>query len=292
MTVKNLLKGLRNELNNVIEKHLTNDANFNSIVTVENLDKYSSFLKEICFTTKYGNTVIFTNGNSWYMDTLIRNLVVSFKHHKEHKDYPFGVISSDEEGYSKAKKEYKHSFLIKIPLLKVDNLMTVKQPEDYTRLCFVKTALIYHALKFGYTVLYIDPDQSFIKPSVSYLLDKIGEYGLVLAGIKEGNMNTNIIGVQPTSNNISIFELDYKTFEANLLNKRLYNRWSMSDEEFIIMKDGYDPDKIIHLDVKLFPPGSLIKDNRETAMVVHANCVSGLDNKIAFMKEYKGWFLQ
>ena len=64
MDIKNLLKGFRNELNEVISKHLPGE---NQIISILNIDEYREFLKTIEFETKHGKTIVFTNGNSWYI---------------------------------------------------------------------------------------------------------------------------------------------------------------------------------------------------------------------------------
>ena len=62
---------------------------------------------------------------------------------------------------------------------------------------------------------------AFMKPSFEYIIDKTYDHGLVLAGIKNGNMDTNIIGVIPTDKHIELFKVDYNTIEATILNSRI-----------------------------------------------------------------------
>jgi hypothetical protein len=287
MEVKNLLRGFRDELNQVIKEH---NMPTNKIVGISNLDKYKDYLKSIETVTKLGKTIIFTNGNSWYIPTLIKNLVKSLDAN-ETLQCKFGVICSDMNSLKLCHENgIKDSFYVDIPELKVSSLEEVKEPEDYTRLVFVKTVLIHFALRFGYSVVYIDPDMAFLQPSLQYILDKTDENGIVLAGIKDGNMNTNIIGVKPTYENMKLFEVDINTFEANILNRKIYNRFCGSDEEFLIMKDEYDPEIINYLSLELFPPGNYVQDSNNI-MMLHANGISGLNNKINFMKLHEGWFL-
>ena len=287
MDIKNLLKGFRNELNEVISKHLPGE---NQIISILNIDEYREFLKTIEFETKHGKTIVFTNGNSWYIPTLIRNLIKSMIKNETYK-FKLGVICSDKNAFDLCyENNIKYNFHVNIPLLKVDALNAVKKDEDYHRLVYVKTVLIHTALKFGYNVIYIDPDMAFLKPSLRYIINKIDDHGLVLAGIQNGNMNTNIIGAVPNKNNIKLFEADFNTIEASLLNSKIYKRFCGSDEEFLIMKDEYNPNCIHFLDIKFFPPGIHV-EKTNTIMMLHANGVSGLYNKIDFLQKYKGWFL-
>lgn len=289
MNIKKLMKGLRSELDSVITSDISTNPLENKIITLTNLQEYKLFLKKIEFSTIHGPTILFTNGNGWYISTLIKNLLKSKLLNEPYKA-TMGVICSDTEAYQIALKENMDTFLADIPLLKVDQLTSVKQKEDYLRLVFVKIVLTYHALKLGYTVIYIDPDMAFKLPSLGYIIEKISENGLVLAGYKEGNMNTNVIGTIPTQNNIKLFEVDLFTFEANLLNMTKYNRFAGSDEEFLIMKDEYSPEEIHYLDVELFPTGKTTTNNKNI-MMLHANCVQGLNNKVDFLNTFGGWFI-
>lgn len=289
MSVKEMLVNtLRRDLDEIIMRHL---PKVNKIITVENLEEYKEYLEKIKFETKFGKTILFTNGNGWYVSTLIKNLIKSMEKNDPEFASKMGVICSDQDAYDSAiEHKMLHPFLVKIPLLKVDKLQSVCKPEDYTRLVFVKTVLIYHALSFGYNIIYIDPDMAAIKPSIQYIVDQMSEHGLVLAGIKDGNMNTNIIGIIPNENNINLFKVDVNTFEANLINKKIYGRYCCSDEEFIVIKDEYQPDRIHFIDLEKFPPGNYIDDAKDLHML-HANGISGLDNKVNFMKKFNGWFL-
>lgn len=288
MRVKELLKGFRSELDNVIAE---NFRDTNTIITVENLPEYEQYLDSIHFMSKHGKTILFTNGNSWYIPTLIKNLLESMKVNETLK-VPMGVICTDLDGYNTCEKyDIKHAFLAKIPLLKVDDLLKVNKPEDYTRLVFIKMVLAYHALKLGYTVLYIDPDMAFVKPSLQYIIDMLDDYETILAGLPEGNMNTNILGMLPRKINIKLTEIDVHTFEANILNRTKYGRFMGGDEEIMIMKDQYHTARNYYLDIDRFPPGNYI-DGSKNLMMLHANGISGLENKINFMKKYNGWFLK
>ena len=287
MDINNLLKGYRNELDEVIEKHLPKE---NKLIDIENIDEYHSYLQTIEFDTKLGKTIAFTNGNSWYIPTLIKNLIKTMFINETY-NCKLGVICSDKKAFELCdENNIKNKFYVSMPLLKVEKLNDVKKDEDYRRLVYVKTVLIHNALKFGYNVIYIDPDMAFMKPSFEYIIDKTYDHGLVLAGIKNGNMDTNIIGVIPTDKHIELFKVDYNTIEATILNSRIYKRFCGSDEEYLIMKEEYEPEKIHFLDIKLFPPGKYVSDSDEI-MMLHANGVSGLYNKIEFLHKNHGWYL-
>jgi hypothetical protein len=263
----------------------------NETIYIENLNEYKEYLESISFQTKCGKTILFTNGNGWYISTLIKNLILSMDINDSSYRGKMGVICTDQEALDTCQTlNMVNSFLVKIPLLNIDLLTRVNNPEDYTRLVFVKIVLIYYALQFGYSIIYIDPDMAFLSPSIDYIIDKMSENMLVLAGIKEGNMNTNIIAVTPSSNLTNLFHVDVHTFEANILNRKLYNRFCGSDEEFLIIKDEYTPDSFHFLDIELFPPGLYVKDSNKI-MMLHANDISGLVNKVSFLIKHKGWFL-
>ena len=297
---KNTLKLFRKELDDII----SNKISFkNEVITCENLQEYLDFLELISMKTIHGKTIVFTNANGWYIQTLVKNLVLSIAANEtfltdSNELLKFGIICTDSEGYeaslkmntSRVRSQLNlYSFFAKIPKLKVDTLARVSKTEDYLRLCFVKTVMIYHALVAGYSVIYIDPDMAMIKPSISYILDKMKENSLVLAGMKDANMNTNIIGVIPEEKYVKLFEVDSHTFEANLLSPGFRG----GDEEFLIMKEQYEPEKIHFLDISLFPPGKQLPylTIKTDIMMLHANGVSGLDNKIKFLAENNGWFL-
>jgi len=287
MNVKTLLRQFRSELNQVIDKDLTATTD---LITVENLSEYETYLDSVYTETAVGKTIIFTSANAWYIPTLVKNLVVSINQRETFR-CKFGVICSDETAYNLCKENnIQYPFLVKIPGLKVDTLKTLKVADDYIRLCFVKTVLAYHALKLGYNILYIDPDMAMVRPSLEYIIDQMRQYGVVLAGIKEGNMNTNVMGIIANEKNSEMFKVDVNTFEANLLNRSIYGRFCSSDEEFIIMKDEYTPDLFHYLDIKTFPPGNYVDENNPIMMLL-ANSVCGLVNKVNFMKKYNGWYL-
>ena len=97
---------------------------------IKNIEEIKIFLESI----SCNNTVIFTNGNSSYIDTLIYNLLKSYD--RFNNNYKIGVICSDEEAFEKSKKLNMTSEIIYIPELKIDNAYSSNAGEEfYLRLC-------------------------------------------------------------------------------------------------------------------------------------------------------------
>jgi hypothetical protein len=302
MNEKQAMTCFRRDIDNGL-KELPDLLSDNKIITIENLGEYEEYLKNSSTTLDLPNGkqikyFLFTNGNGWYIPTLIKNLMVS-KEINETCNTTISVICSDDEAYDLAIKEGFSAFRVHIPLLECDNLFSVKKQEDYYRLVFVKTVLTYHALMLGYSVIYIDPDMAFIKPSIDKIIEHTTSLhlinnnmevpGLLMAGSKTTNTNTNVMGVLSTPNNIELFKVDNRTFQANLL--RLRNGlYAGTDEDFLVMKNQFDHEKVYYLDQEEFPNGAS-NVNRDKLMMLHANCVSGLDNKIALLKQKGGWFI-
>ena len=114
MDIKNLLKGFRNELDEVIEKHLPKE---NKLIDIENIDEYRSYLQTIEFETKLGKTIAFTNGNSWYIPTLIKNLIKSMTINEIY-NCKLGVICSDKNAFQLCNENnIRNNFYVSMPLL-------------------------------------------------------------------------------------------------------------------------------------------------------------------------------
>ena len=117
-----------------------------------NKDSIKKIIETCSFETTYGKSVIFTNGNEWYIETLINNLIVSMS--LQEPDFKIIVFCSDNNAYEKCKKlnTIQYFELINIPELKVSTCTTNTScdTDEYTRLSFIKTFLI--SYKSGSTI--------------------------------------------------------------------------------------------------------------------------------------------
>ena len=257
------------------------------MIKVNNVSYINTIIEKTkFFSEKFGNVVIFTNGNCWYIPTLINNLLKSMQiHESSHKTI---VFCSDKEGYDKCHElGFNHFEYVDIPELNISNILSGSSAntKDYTRLCFVKIVIMKHILDMGYTALYLDPDMAFLSPSVDNLLSYLDKDDFVCAGSIE-YLNSNIMIAKPTDFNKKLFELtleDFNSFlqeigygDEDLLRPRLINK-SFSCVDRTHYPNGID---------------SIKYKNLNLAKIIHSNCVVGLDNKIKLMKECNGWFLE
>ncbi len=136
-------------------------TNSDKYLQIDNIKEVDDFIEKIKFFGPDGYTVIFTNGNSWYIETLILNLLTSYNGFNIYNDRHIGVFCSDEEGYNKAKLLNYKCCLVKSEKMKIKNCLDSIETIDYRRLSFVKTLIIDYIISKNYTVLYIDPDMSF-----------------------------------------------------------------------------------------------------------------------------------
>jgi len=138
-----------------------------NILEIDNKDELACFFDKISFEGPEGKTIMFTNGNSWYVETLILNLLVSYHlHNIKNKHYknltrPIAVLCSDDDALKKANELNMLCCYVSCKKLNVENAKTQISNKEYTSLCFVKILVISFAISLGYTVLYIDPDMSF-----------------------------------------------------------------------------------------------------------------------------------
>ena len=121
-------------------------------IIINNFNDMFDIIEKAKFDTeKYGTVVIFTNGNDWYIPTLIHNLILSMKIYEPLRKII--VFCSDKEGYNKCKDlGFEYFEYIDIPDLMVNNVLSGSDAstKNYTRLTFVKTVIIKHILELGY----------------------------------------------------------------------------------------------------------------------------------------------
>jgi len=255
-----------------------------NILNITNIKQIDDIIEKVKFNkNKHKNIVIFTNGNSWYIDTLIHNLIESKKIHEP--DIKMIVFCSDKEGYKKCSElKFDYFEYVDIPDLEIDKCTsgTDSTTDKYTRLSFVKTVLISYIINKGYIPLYLDPDMAFIKDSIIDLLSYLDISDFICSGTKNW-INTNIMLIKPTEYNKSLF-----TLTLDDVNNVICDTSKFGDEDFLRSKIDYN--KLECVDQTKYPPGCDGVKYRNTANMIHSNCVSGLDNKIQLMKLCNAWF--
>jgi hypothetical protein len=260
-----------------------------SLLKINNFNQIREVIEKSKFSTdKYGDVVIFTNANSWYIPTLVKNLFESMKVHEP--DRNLLILCTDQEGYDQCEKlGFEYYSMVDLPELGISSFKNLyTEPGDdlskYTKLCFVKTVIMRYILEAGYTPLYIDPDMAFVKPGVEHLLSYMDTHDFVVSGVPN-YVNTNIMLGKPSDQLKQVFQVESKHVE-NVVNNRMYG----GDESCIMNKLLDTKINYICVDSRLYPGGPSGVDFKESK-IVHANCVSGLDNKIDLLKKYKAWLI-
>jgi len=148
-----------------------------------------------------------------------------------------------------------------------------------------------YILKLGYCPVYLDPDMAFKENSIDDLLSCLtDEYDFVISGSRE-HLNSNIMIARPNIENRFLFFL--RNYDIDfILNNVIFD----SDEDFITIKLTLMKRLNININVnyicqKTYPPGCDSEIYRDNAKIFHANCISGLDNKIEFLKKFNVWFI-
>jgi hypothetical protein len=259
-------------------------------VEIENKDEIKNIIEKCKVKINKEIFVFFTNGNGWYINTLINNLIKSI----ELKDQEFNkviIFCSDKDGYDRCKElNFKYFEYVNIPQLKVSELTENKdnKQEHYTRLTFVKIVLISYILELGYTPFYLDPDMSFKTNSIHNLLTYFNEKTEFVCSGTPSYMNSNIMIVKPTLNTNSLFNLQIKDVEHVINTEGLY-----SDEDFLRPRMQFlqTLNKINFISQIEYPPGCDAKKYIKEAKIIHANCFIGLENKINLIKECNAWYI-
>ena len=254
-------------------------------ILIKNTDEIREIIEKAKFqTSRHGEVVIFTNGNDWYIPTLINNLIKSMEIHEPTRKII--VFCSDMCGYEKCKTiGFKYFEFVDIPELTVSDVLCNSDAttKDYTRLCFVKTVLVKFILELGYTPLYLDPDMSFIRSGIEDLISYLNKDDFVCAGQKS-YINSNIMIAKPTDDNKSIFHLT-----VGDLNTILEAPDKHGDED--LLRPRLIDRKFGCLDLYKYPPGNWAIKCKDIAIIIHSNCVIGLKNKIELMKNCNAWFI-
>ena len=255
------------------------------MISINNfLDINAIIEKAKFYSEKHGNIIIFTNGNDWYITTLIHNLLKSMEIHEP--SIKIIVFCSDKTGYNKCSElGFEYFEYVDIQQLDVSNILSGSSADtkDYTKLSFVKIVLMKHILELGYTSLYLDPDMAFLSPSIDDLLSYLDKDDFVCAGTKE-YLNSNIMIAKPTEFNKKLFELNLNDF-----NNILYGINTYGDED--LLRPRLECKQFSCIDTEKYPPGCDAIKYLNVAKIIHSNCVVGLENKIKLMKDCKAWFL-
>lgn len=268
----------------------------NDKIQIKNKDEINSIIEKAKIKTKDGKEIVlFTNGNSWYIDTLIKNLLESIKLNEKPEYNKVIVFCSDKDGYKKAKENNFDFFeYVDIPDLGVSDILENYngKREYYIRLTFVKIVLISHILELGYYPVYLDPDMSFKQNSIDDLLSYLNnDCDFILSGTKS-YLNSNIMIVKPnTFVNSYLFHVENNDVDI-IINDNRY--WSDEDylriKLYVIEEMNINP-KTNYICQIAYPPGCDAKKYIDKARIIHANCISGLDNKVQFLKECNVWFI-
>lgn len=304
---------IRKEKFNQVLNNMNNSEHF---FHIDNKEEIDSFIDRMKFKGPEGPTIIFTNGNSWYIETLILNLLYSFQKTNTHNDRKIAVFCSDEEAYEKAKYLNFDCCRVKCDKMKINDLYNNTGSVSYRRLTFVKTLLIDYIVSKNITVLYIDPDMSFnfsrypninlvdeilkrrqstnykfnTDNSIDFIKDKNKYIDNIMAGswYFYGNtilLNSNLMLVSPTYFNKLMYKINIEDFEYIIHDDR------GSDESYIL-RVGKNGDYFSFWDEAFYPCGNDSQKYRHQAYMFHANCVAGLQNKIELLKNCGGWFLE
>jgi hypothetical protein len=259
-----------------------------SLVKVLNKEQIKQIIERCKITTEYGDVVLFTNGNGWYINTLIKNLLVSMNIYEPEYYQNLIVFCSDEDGLGRCKDEnFPNYEYVDIPTLDVSSFSsnTKNDIDIYTRLCFVKVAIMSYVLELGYIGLYIDPDMAFTDKAIEHLLKNISKKDITFAGTFQ-YLNSNIMICKPEPIIKELYNFSTQHVDYIVKTQGLY-----SDEDLFRSRLHTIQDCVGFLESMFYPPGCDLPTYRSYCKMAHANCVSGLDNKIQLLKENKSWFI-
>jgi Nucleotide-diphospho-sugar transferase len=251
-----------------------------------NLEKFNAFVQTNKFTVNDSKIFLFTNSNYEYVITLVKNLYKSYT-----ESFPLNLICTDRKGYDEAQTYInpKNVFLLELPDLPLSEQASESGTVNYKYLCFVKIICCYYILKLGIHVLYFDPDQVFInKRCVEITICHSMQNNMFsMCGVMDSKitvLNTNVIYAMPK--HIEMFNVTKDEIKKHV------DMEGGSDETYMEDKiKGGERTTIFMLNKGRFPCGVEFDAYKNTAFILHANCVKGLENKISFMKKYNLWLL-
>jgi hypothetical protein len=305
---------------NSCQKILDNLKMSNNYLQIDNINEIDEFIEKIYFDGPDGKTIIFTNANSWYMETLVLNLIYSYNQFNKNPNRKIGVFCSDKEAYEKAKILNLDCCMINCEKMKINNSLTNVTDEEYRRLSFTKTLIIDYLISKDYTVLYIDPDMSFNykrysdldfideilrrKHSINYSFDfnnsltNINDFDIkvdnIMAGSMYKNLENNISTIYLNSNLMLILPSIYNKFLYKIyinIFEHICQKMVCGGDETYINRVGKNQKYFSFWDEKYYPNGINSNKYKNYAYMFHANCVKGLNNKIQLLKNCGGWYL-
>lgn len=256
------------------------------MIKIKNFKSFRYIIQNNYIDTKFGKVIIFTNGNGWYIHTLIHNMIQTMKISDPKYGNKIIVFCSDKQAEEKSKNiKFDLYQYINIPDLLVSNI-TGDSPagtEQYTRLCFFKTILMRQIMEEGFIPLYLDPDMAFIKPAIEDIINYLNKSDFICAGIPT-HINSNIMISKPTKNNLNLFK-----FSTQNLITILESRGLNGDED--LLRPRVVQMKFTCLNSSHYPHGRDVDKVKNILKIIHANSSKGLKNKIQFLKKYGGWVL-
>ena len=120
---------------------LNNLDNSDDYLHIDNKSEIDRFIDKIKFNGPEGETIMFTNANSWYIDTLVYNLMKSYDSFNKDKNRKIGVFCSDKEAYDKCLKLNFECCMFECDKMNIKNSLSNTISNYYKRLTFVKTLL-------------------------------------------------------------------------------------------------------------------------------------------------------
>ena len=160
--------------------------------------------------------------------------------------------------------------------------------KDYRQLVTKRPLHILSLVKNGKHVLYTDVDTVFIHNPFKYI-HRFKEDVLAPIDMKSWRQwtpyyCTGIMSIRSNRNTIALLRhwhnLTLEPRYAHYMNQPLFN---------IALRKT--PVTVRALDVRFFPPGSVLKKGRlGTTIIAHANFVKGIDAKITLLRQVNAWY--
>jgi hypothetical protein len=241
---------------------------------------FETFLASIAFETESGPAVVLTHSNAWYVPTLVANLLHSVRLNDPR--HTVGVVCVDGQGFEAA---IAQGFVAhRLELAELDSIAssgTIYQTEGYRLLANAKLFLCELAVRAGFRVLYLDPDQALLAPCVDYLLGRDGD---IVVQVRVDGVNCHgVIKLECTKD---AADYVFVPVDAPV-------REHLSDEEvtFARWQRLAAAGRAGGLPFERFPTGDWLERLRDQALLAHFNYCIGLDAKIALARRCRCWHL-
>jgi hypothetical protein len=243
-------------------------------------DGFDAFLASVAFATESGPAVVLTHSNAWYVPTLVGNLLHSVRlHDPRHR---VGVVCVDDEGFEAAiAREFVAHRLELEELDDVPRTGTIFETEGYRLLASAKLFLCELALRAGYRVLYLDPDQALLAPCID---DLFGWDADVVVQVRlDGHNCHGVIKLECTEDAAGYVHVPVDTPVRERLNDE--------DVTFASWQRLSATGRAAGLPFEQFPTGDSLERLRDQARLAHFNYCIGLDAKIALARRCGCWHL-